>query len=73
MLTLKAVSNTPTARTLIATFLNQYTDTPIRLKIVVTPRDVTLSPNLDGLEWILNTDRKYLIEEIRDLVHAWCD
>lgn len=73
MLILKAVSNTPTARTLIATFLNQYTDTPIKLKIVVTPENVTLSPNLDGLEWILNTDRKDLMEEIRELVWSWCD
>lgn len=73
MLKLKSVTNTSRARTLIATFSNEYTDTPIKLKIVVTPENVTLSPNLDGLEWILNTDRKYLMEEIRELVWSWCD
>jgi hypothetical protein len=35
--------------------------------------EVELKPNLDGLEWITNKDRKWLIDEIRDLVADWSE
>ena len=43
------------------------------MRVTFNADAVTLQPNLDGLEWILNTDRADLIEQIRDLVNAWSD
>jgi hypothetical protein len=73
MLELKAVSNTPTDRTLICVVRSDYSDVDIPLRIRVNRERVELTPNLDGLEWILNKDREHLIESIRDLVTAWSD
>lgn len=73
MIELKAVSNTPTDRTLICVVRSDYSDVDIPLRIRFNRERVELTPNLDGLEWILNKDRGHLIESIRDLVSAWSD
>lgn len=73
MLKLKAVSNTPTHRVLICAWSSRYSDRDVPMRVTFNAENVTLQPNLDGLEWILNTDRGELIEQIRDLVDAWSD
>jgi hypothetical protein len=73
MITLKAVTNTKTDRTLICTIRSEYSDHDLPMRIRFNDSRVELSPNLDGLEWILNKDRSILMEEIRDLVFLWSD
>ena len=73
MITLKAVTNTKTDRTLICTIRSQYSDHDLPMRIRFNDSRVELSPNLDGLEWILNKDRSALMEEIKDLVFLWSD
>ena len=72
-ITLKAVSNTPTHRTLICTIRSEYSDHDLPLRVRFNENEVELKPNLDGLAWITNKDRKWLIDEIRDLVTDWSD
>jgi len=73
MITLKAVTNTKTDRTLICTIRSEYSDHDLPMRIRFNDSRVELSPNLDGLEWILNKDRSILMEEIKDLVFLWSD
>jgi len=73
MIELRAISNTPTDRTLICVVRSDHSDVDIPLRIRFNRERVELTPNLDGLEWILNKDRGHLIESIRDLVTAWSD
>lgn len=73
MLKLKAVSNTTHNRVLICAWSSRYSDSEHAMRITFNDREVTLQPNLDGLEWMLNTDRSELIEQIRDLVFAWSE
>ena len=73
MVTLRAVSNTPTHRTLICTIRSEYSDQEIPLRVQFNAETVELTPNLDGLEWILNKDRTSFLDEIRDLVFDWSE
>ena len=73
MVTLKAVSNTPTHRILICTIRSEYSDRDLPLRVRFNADTVELTPNLDGLEWILNKDRESFLEEIRDLVFNWSE
>lgn len=73
MLELKAVSNTPTDRILICVVRSNYSDVDLPLRIRFNRERVELTPNLDGLEWILNKDRKEIIDSIKDLVTAWSE
>ena len=73
MIILKAVTNTRTDRTLICTIRSEYSDQDLPLRIRFNDTRVELSPNLDGLEWILNKDRSVLYEQIKDLVFLWSD
>ena len=73
MVTLKAVSNTPTHRILICTIRSQYSDQEIPLRVRFNAKEVVLQPNLDGLEWILNKDRSSFLDEIKDLVFNWSE
>jgi len=73
MVTLRAVSNTPTHRILICTIRSEYSDQEIPLRVQFNAETVELTPNLDGLEWILNKDRTSFLDEIRDLVFDWSE
>jgi len=73
MVTLKAVSNTPIHRILICTIRSEYSDQEIPLRVRFNADSVELTPNLDGLEWILNKDRTSFLDEIRDLVFNWSE
>jgi len=73
MVTLRAVSNTPTHRILICTIRSEYSDQEIPLRVQFSAQEVVLQPNLDGLEWILNKDRTSFLDEIRDLVFNWSE
>lgn len=73
MVTLRAVSNTPTHRILICTIRSEYSDQEIPLRVQFNAQEVVLQPNLDGLEWILNKDRTSFLDEIRDLVFDWSE
>ena len=73
MVTLRAVSNTLTHRILICTIRSEYSDQEIPLRVQFNAETVELTPNLDGLEWILNKDRTSFLDEIRDLVFNWSE
>lgn len=73
MVTLKAVSNTQSHRILICTIRSEYSDQEIPLRVQFNANSVELTPNLDGLEWILNKDRTAFLDEIRDLVFNWSE
>jgi hypothetical protein len=71
MLRLKAVSNVADSRILVCAWRSEYADKDIPMRIEVNEKNVSIQPNLEGLEWILNKDRSALIEEIRDMVASW--
>lgn len=71
MLRLKAVSNVADTRILLCAWRSVYADHDVAMRIEVNEQNVTIQPNLDGLEWILGEDRADLMSEIRAMVKAW--
>lgn len=71
MLQLKAVSNTATERILVCAWRSRYADRDIPIRIAFNADRVTLQPNLDAMEWLLNVDRADIMEQIRDMVEDW--